>query len=76
MIDEASSLDVPTAVRFAYAACLRPSFTDELAEAESNQHGITICNEQDHELVIIVYEELPLFRTFLAHYDKLKTDPE
>ena len=70
MIDETTSLNLITAVRFAYAS-LRPSITDELAEAEANQHGLAICNEQDREPVIIVYEELPLFRAFLEHLDQL-----
>ena len=70
MIDETPSLDLITAVRFAYAS-LRPSIMDELAEAEANEHGITICNEQDREPIIILYDELPLFRTFLEHLDQL-----
>ena len=70
MTDETTSLDLITAVRFAYASS-RPSIREELAEAEANEHGITICNEQDGEPIIILYEELPLLRTFLEHLDQL-----
>ena len=71
MTDETTSLNLITAVRFAYAcASLRPSIRDELAEAEANKHGITICNEQDRDPIIFVYDELPLFRTFLEHLDQ------
>ena len=69
MTDGTTSLNLITAVRFAYAS-LRPSIRDELAEAEANKHGITICNEQDCEPIIIVYDELPLFRAFLEHLDQ------
>lgn len=69
MTDETTSLDLITAVRFHYAS-LCPSIRDELAEAEANEHGITICNEQGREPHIIVYDELPLFRTFLDHLDQ------
>ena len=72
MTDETTSLDLITAVRFAYAG-LRPSIREELAEAEANDHGITICNEQDGELINIRYEELPLLRTFLEHFDPLSS---
>ena len=66
MTDETTPLDIPipTAVRF-HSACLCPSIRDKLAEAEANKHGITICNEQDPDPIIIVYDELPDFRTFL-----------
>ena len=66
MTDETTSLDLITAARF-HSASLCPSIRDELAEAEANKHGITICNEQDPDPIIIVYDELPLFRTFLEH---------
>ena len=69
MTDGTTSLDICNATRYANARMLCPSIMDKLAEAESNHHGITICNEQDGELVIIVYEELPLFRAFLEHHD-------
>ena len=69
MTDEATSLDLITAVRFAYSS-LCPSIRDELAEAEANKHGITICNEHDRDPIIIVYDELPLFRAFLEHLDE------
>ena len=69
MTDETTCLDLITAVRF-HCASLRPSIRDELAEAEANKHGITICNEQDREPIIIVYDELPRFRAFLEHLDQ------
>ena len=47
------------------SACLCPSIRDKLAEAEANKHGIIICNEQDPNPIIIGYEDLPDFRTFL-----------
>lgn len=56
MTDETTSLNLITAVRF-HCARLRPSIRDELAEAEANRHGITICNEQNREPIIIVYDE-------------------
>ena len=70
MTDETTSLDIPTAVLFAYAVIVRPSIRDELAEAEANKRGITICNEQNPEPIIIVYDELPRFRVFLEHFDQ------
>ena len=70
MTDETTPPDIPipTAVQFRLA-CLCSSIRDKLAEAEANKHGITICNEQDPDHpIIIVYDELPDFRTFLEHH--------
>ena len=66
MTDETtpSDISIPTAALF-QAACLCPSIRDKLAEAEANKHSIIICNEQDPNPIIIDYEDLPDFRTFL-----------
>ena len=58
MTDETTSEDMIRAIRYA------------LAEAESNEHGITICDEQDREPIVIFYEELPHLRAFLERDDQ------
>ena len=70
MTDETTSEDMIRAIRYANAKRLCPSIMDKLAEAESNEHGITICDEQDREPIVIFYEELPHLRAFLERDDQ------
>ena len=69
LIDDTRSLDLAIAVRFTRAAWHWPP-GGRVGTGRGEHRRISIFDETDRELIIIAYEELPLFRPFLEHLDQ------